>query len=273
MSAALAAVVLAGSVGFAAGNAPSNQAPDPAPRETVVVEAAAAPEVVKEDVDRERQLRNPERKASEEKDAQATAAPVETATTTEPETVPEAQEATEAEKTELPEPKPSASVRPEPAAPAGFTSGFTSDWISTQPCGCADQPRIVQQILNAEEGEPAGFSTRIEGGALRDRNGQLGWPIEVTQTGSKTEHTFEFVVHTPMGAHTYTASGPQVSRERTTWGGWKYGFAGTYQWRDGPEETTQLPSSGTYAASLTFAVREGRLVDAAFSLANAEYGG
>ena len=275
MSAALAAVVLAGSVGFAAGNAPSNDTPDPAPRETVVFEAAAAPEVVtKQDVDRQRQQTDGSGKEKASADEAAAApVPVEPLPANEPQTQTEEQAAA-AEKKVLPEPEPqpSASPRPEPAAPAGFTSGFTSDWITTQPCGCADQPRIVHQILNVEEGEPAGFSTRIEGGALRDRDGQLGWPIEVTQTGTKAEHTFEFVVHTPMGAHTYTASGPQVSRERTTWGGWKYGFAGTYQKKDGPQESTVLPSNGTYTASLTFAVREGRLVDAVFSLGNGEYG-
>ncbi|MGH3370421.1 MAG: RNA polymerase sigma factor, partial [Nocardioidaceae bacterium] len=57
MSAALAAVVLAGSVGFAAGSAPASTPPEPAPRETVVFEAAAAPQI-QEEVDRQRQLRD-----------------------------------------------------------------------------------------------------------------------------------------------------------------------------------------------------------------------
>jgi hypothetical protein len=131
----------------------------------------------------------------------------------------------------------------------------------------------VEQILTEERGEPVDFSNRIEGGVLRDRSGQPGWQIEISQWGTQTNQSLEFVVHTATGAHTYTATGPQVDRERTTWGGWTYTFAGSYTAKgDGPEEATPLPTGGTYTASLTFAVREGRLVDAAFALAGAEHG-
>lgn len=271
MSAALAAVVLAGTVGFAAGSAPEVDTPEP-PREEIVLAAVPDP-VIKESPDRDRQVPDREPKASDQPEVTVPPAAMEEEVAAPQSEADKAKEVAAAEEAELPEPQPQATVRPQPATPAGFTFGFTSDWMAAQPCGCADQARIVSQLLSEERGEPAGFSTQIDGGAMRDVTGQPGWPIELAQTGTKTEHSLEFVVSTFTGGHTYKAVGTQVSRERTDWGGWRYVYAGTYEKIEGPEESPPLPAKGTYTASLTFAVREGRLVDAAFSLANAEYAG
>jgi RNA polymerase sigma-70 factor (ECF subfamily) len=271
MSAAIAAVVLAGSVGLAAGPAPAQPTEKPPAAEAVIV-AAPATDRIDTATENERDKRALRATDAPSEETVAVAAEV----TAEPETEPSpaADEATPAEQTQLPEPEPVATVRPQPATPAGFTFAFTSDWVAVQPCGCPDQARVVEQALTQESGEPAGFSTRIEGGALRDRSGQPGWQIEVVQSGNRADHTLEFAVHTAAGVHTYSATGVQVGRERTPWGGWTYRYAGSYESTGGPEDSaTALPTRGTYAASLTFAVREGRLVDASFSLANGEYGG
>ena len=275
MSAALAAVVLAGSLGFAAVSAPPRDAAPEAQAPAEIATAEASTPRLQTGADEQR--RTQKRAKGRARGAETAAAAA--AVVTEPLQVADQPASidnskTPAETRPLPEPEPEATVRPQPAVPEGFTFGFTSDWFASQPCGCTDQPRILAQILREERGEPAEFSSSIEGAVLRDRTGQPGWQIELVQSGDRAQQTVEFTVHTATGAHTYAATGLPVGRERTTWGGWTYRFAGTYESKgDGPEETTPLPVRGTYTSSLTFAVREGRLVEAVFSLADGEYGG
>jgi hypothetical protein len=268
LSTAVAAVVLAGSIGLASVGAPPRQVDSaPAPG-TVQVEAATAtaPGMLP---DEHRQQRP---RAAATTDETSATAPAEDA-------APAPEGATAGTATQqkpedevLPEPAPEQTVRPEPATPPGFTFVFSSDWIGAGPCGCADSPEVTDQQTTSAEGELTSFSSRIQGGVLRDSGGQPAWPVDIVQSGGPNDHTLEFVVHTADGDHSYAASGTQVSRTRTSWGGWTYTFAGSYQMTDGPEGTT-LPRRGNYSASLTFALREGRLVDASLALSNGEYGG
>jgi RNA polymerase sigma-70 factor (ECF subfamily) len=258
ISTAIAAVMLAGTVGLAVQNAPKpTRAQEEAPPAVVqLVQAPPAP-VAEEKPPREHHKRD---RVKEE-------APTLPAVAPSPEA--EVNEEVVLEAPDDPKGAQQPSVAPSPALPphpAGFAFSFTSDRPSSSPCGCGSGPALDQDQVTASEAELTAFSEKITGAAIRDASGQNAWPVEITQSGNQYTHRMTFTVTTADGASYFDAQGGAIATSTENWGGWTITYHGSYQRRGGPREHIEAPQRGSYDAVLTFSWRQSRLVEALIQL-------
>jgi len=260
---AVAAVIVAGAVGLAGSTRSSSPAPSPErqPRAAVVEQAADRPDAAARDRGPQREVKKRTGNSKVRLPGREPAGGAATLALSSGQVGSGAPGQTQ---------EASASVRPAPAQPSGFSFSFSSDWTGSDECNCTDEPTVAEEAVRSSASAIHEFSTRIVGAAIRDASGQPRWRVEIRQSGTEGEHNLEFFVWTNAGTHSYSAGGGPVKKERTAWGGWAYTFSGSYLWRGGPGEVTPLPARGTYTAVLVFSQEQGRLVDAVFTLSQSE---
>ncbi|HEV3474367.1 MAG TPA: sigma-70 family RNA polymerase sigma factor [Actinomycetota bacterium] len=269
ISAAVAAVVVAGTVGVAATR---GSEPEPARQKAPEVVIAAPASVGQEDeAPQGKTARQKDRKPvaarDQHKPAAASNGTAEPSTTDDEALEVSASTTTTAPEEEQVKDAPRPTAQSTPAAPAGFAFSFRAGATATDYCDCGWSTALAEDTVTASESRLTSFSQQIRGGAIRDASGRPAWAVEVRQSGTEKTHDLAFSVVSGGGIHQYTARGAMTSRTATRWGGWVLVFSGTYESRGGPGDSpTGLPDRGSYTATLAFSYTEARLVEASFSL-------
>lgn len=259
ISTAVAAVMLAGTVGFAVQHAPRESR---AVEQPIVVEAAQA---VVEPQEAKPASEPKEKRESPKHDPEVVPSPV----------VEASPAAEELEEIVLAEPEEAGKpeVEGDPAAqapphPAGFSYSFTSDRTADEPCGCDGSSQLTQKSISVSDQGLSSYEGAIAG-AISDSTGQPAWPVHLDVAATNNTIAFYFEVRTADGTSPYDASGSQASLSTEPWGGWTYSYTGTFQRRGGPPEHADAPRSGSFSVAMTFSWQEQRLVAATFGLTEA----
>lgn len=260
VSTALAAVMLAGTVGFAVQNAPR---PSRAQEEPAIVQIVTAPAPLQDqdakqarddDEKNERDRAKPEPEASPSPEV---APPVET----------ELEEVVLDDPEDADSPEPEADASPEPPThPEGFSYSFTSDRTAVEYCGCGSAPVVTQSGLAVSEQGFSSYSGGISAAAISDSTGQAAWPADLQISASDAQVEVRFQIRTPDGPAMYEAQGVRGAVTQEPWGGWTYSYSGSYERRSGPPGQDYAPFRGRFTAALTFSWVEQRMVWASFSL-------
>jgi RNA polymerase sigma-70 factor (ECF subfamily) len=267
LSAAVAAVVVAGTVGVAATRGP-DEAPNRRKPETVVLAAPVEHESETQPASSGGANRNNERRRQLKRSAGAKESRSEApAPASSPDpglaVVASPSPDTDAGVQEVPRP----ATQPTPSAPGGFSFSFRSSATSAHPCNCGSMGALGEDSVTASASRLISFSQSITGGSIRDAAGRPGWAVDVRQSGTERAHELAFQVVSQGGIHQFSGQGTLVSRAATRWGGWVLTYSGAYEWRGGPGDSpTGLPDDGSYTAILTFSYEEARLVGAEFSI-------
>jgi RNA polymerase sigma-70 factor (ECF subfamily) len=254
ISTAVAAVMLAGTVGFAV-----QHGPKPSRAE----EQAAVPiEIVSDPVEKleQAQVKEEKEKAPKPK-PEASPAP---AVVPSPEATVEEEVLEEPKDPEVPAGDLPPSDVP-PPHPSGFSYTFSSDRTAEHPCGCGGSSSLSPEGVSISDTSFDSYQGTLSG-AITDANGQAAWAFDGRLDARSDAVAFPFSVRTQFGTSPYDAHATLTDRVREGWGGWTYRYSGTYQWHGGPSEHSELPHNGSFSVSLTVSWVEQRLVSAVISL-------
>ncbi|MGH2711100.1 MAG: RNA polymerase sigma factor [Actinomycetota bacterium] len=259
ISTAVAAVMLAGTVGFVVHNAPRvSEAKEAAVIE--LVQAPAPAETANPVVEHKEKNGPPKHHPAE----QADTLPAPVASVPPPDEIEEDVVLEDADEPTAPEDVVDPSPDP-PPHPQGFGYSFASDRTADGPCECDAGPHLTQNSISISEQGLSSYEASL-GAAISDSTGAPAWPVSLSIDASNDRVSLYFEIRTQYGVSPFDASGVQATMTEDAWGGWTYTYDGHYEWRGGPGEHADAPHKGSFTATLTFSWIEQRLVWAGIDL-------
>lgn len=264
VGAAMAALLVAGSVSF--GSIQQHPPPTPAPQKDKVELAIGdpSPEPTAEETLKPQQAQTPTPEPTTEKREETpstTSTPSEDSDpsptpTEEPKPSPSPSPSPDPKPSPSPSPSPSPAADPDPGpAPAWSFDGFTTTVSSERTCKSCQNPWRSSWSSQGKAGKKVSFSETVAT-PIRDAEGDRAWRGWLTYTGradgdtGSAEATFR--LFTNEGQYDYEAAATLASLKLTGDGSYVYTFEGTYRTTQAATTWEQVPREGSFTLTVHF---------------------